>query len=238
MVKEAGLAAHLAYDDYERRSGLLRVLAIDASAASWGAGGRDELGDLATGQFRVVRVGPNEAVVARDGAATIDGQTYPLSIETTIQLSGHRLDPRLRWSTVVVNRGAAALVARLGVEWATTMLGGGGNPQAWWDLAGARGAHDGSGAAQGVSEVGQGNSWLGVDIRTSVEPAADAWYAPIETVSNSEAGFERVYQGSALLLSWPVSLPPTGRWSVTVEHHATVAIDLENPSARGLRTTG
>ena len=31
---------------------------------------------------------------------------------------------------------------------------------------------------------------------TTVDPAADAWWAPIETVSNSEDGFERVYQGS------------------------------------------
>ena len=39
------------------------------------------------------------------------------------------------------------------------------------------------------------------------EPA-DAWWAPVETISNSEAGFERVYQGSGLLLSWPLALAP------------------------------
>ena len=38
------------------------------------------------------------------------------------------------------------------------------------------------------------------------EPAADAWWSPIETVSNSESGFERVYQGSSLLFSWPLRL--------------------------------
>jgi alpha-amylase len=186
----------------------------------------------------VVRVGPNEAVVGRDGRATIDGHTFDLSIETTIQLSGGRLDPGIRWSTVVVNRSEETLVARLGVEWATTMLGGGGNPQAWWELAGVRGAHDGSGAAVGVERIAQGNTWLGVEIETRVEPAADAWYAPIETVSNSEAGFERVYQGSALLLSWPVSLPPWGRLRATIAHRATIETVPENPSARGLRTTG
>jgi hypothetical protein len=30
----------------------------------------------------------------------------------------------------------------------------------------------------------------------------------VETVSVSEAGFERIYQGTALLLAWPV--PPEG----------------------------
>jgi len=30
----------------------------------------------------------------------------------------------------------------------------------------------------------------------------------VETVSNSEAGFERLYQGSCLLLRWPLDLEP------------------------------
>jgi hypothetical protein len=35
-------------------------------------------------------------------------------------------------------------------------------------------------------------------------------------VSNSEDGFERVYQGSGLLLSWPVRLGRGERWSRTI----------------------
>ena len=82
-----------------------------------------------------------------------------------------------------------------------------------------------TGAATGVARIGQGNSWLGLAVETAVSPPADAWHAPIETVSNSEGGFERVYQGGALLLSWPVSIPPGGSWSASVEHRATVDVD-------------
>ena len=39
-----------------------------------------------------------------------------------------------------------------------------------------------------------------------MKPAEIAW-APVETVSLSEAGFERIYQGSALLFAWPLQLP-------------------------------
>jgi hypothetical protein len=53
-----------------------------------------------------------------------------------------------------------------------------------------------------------GNDAEGVEIRaTFQEPAEVAWY-PVETVSNSEAGFERQYQGSCLLLRWPLALAP------------------------------
>jgi 4-alpha-glucanotransferase len=225
QVKEAGLAAHLIYDDYERRSGLLRVLPRDATAASWGAGGLGDIGDFVSGPYRIVRLDQDRAVIARDARATIDGVAYPLSVETEIAVGGGRLDPSLRWSTTLRNEGETPFEARIGAEWALTMLGGGGNPQAWWEIGGERSGHDGSGASAGVERLGQGNSWLGLAVETVVSPPADAWHAPIETVSNSEAGFERVYQGSALLLSWPVRIEPGQSWSATVEHRASVDVD-------------
>ena len=105
------------------------------------------------------------------------------------------------------------------------MLGGGGNPAAWYEIGGERTAHDGSGAMVGVGTVRQGNDHVGVTVDTSVEPAADAWWAPIETISNSENGFERVYQGSALLLSWPLTLGPGKRRAFRVDHAVTTTRD-------------
>ncbi|HTK44812.1 MAG TPA: alpha-amylase/4-alpha-glucanotransferase domain-containing protein [Patescibacteria group bacterium] len=222
QVKEAGLAARLVYDEYERRSGLLRILPRDATPASWGAGGLGDLGDFVAGSFRIVRLDRDRAIIARDGSATVDGVAYPLSIETEVAVGGGRLDPTMRWTTTLRYMGERSVEVRLGSEWALTMLGGGGNPQAWWEVSGGRTGHDGTGAAAGVETLRQGNSWLGLEVDTTVSPAADAWYAPIETVSNSEAGFERVYQGSALLLSWLVRLAPGERWSATIEHRASV----------------
>jgi len=42
--------------------------------------------------------------------------------------------------------------------------------------------------------------------------AAKFWIAPIDTVSESEDGFERVYQGSQILAFCPVELAPGGEW--------------------------
>ena len=76
-----------------------------------------------------------------------------------------------------------------------------------------------------MTAVRQGNDHIGVTIDTSVEPAADAWWAPIETISNSENGFERVYQGSALLLSWPLTLGPGERRAFHVDHAVSTTRD-------------
>ncbi len=55
-------------------------------------------------------------------------------------------------------------------------------------------------------ELWFGNRYEGVTITVApTPPAAQKWF-PVETVSNSEAGFERVYQGSCLTQRWPLEL--------------------------------
>jgi alpha-amylase len=225
LVKEEGLSARLVYDDYERRSGLIRILPTDATAADWSAGGRGEFGDLATGPFRVAKLGDGEVVVVREGWAAQGGEDLPLAAQIRIRLGGTEREPTLTWSVLLEVLGDRPLRARVGVEWATTMLGGGGNPDAWWSIDGVESRHDAVREASGVTSIGQGNRWLRTSITSEISDAADAWIAPIETVSNSEAGFERVYQGSALLLSWPVNLPPGAKWSVRITHRVRVEED-------------
>ncbi|MEZ0240626.1 MAG: alpha-amylase/4-alpha-glucanotransferase domain-containing protein [Chloroflexota bacterium] len=241
-TKEAGLATHLVYDGYERRSALVRFLPLDQTAADWRAGGGADLGDFVDGASTLVELGPERAVVTRDGAVTVeaDGEPQAVRVEKQITLGGGRLDPTLEVHVSVENRSDVPLRARMGLEWATTMLGGGGNPAAWWDINGRRIRHDGAGSAASVERLDQGTDQLDLEIASTMTPAADAWWAPIETVSNSEEGFERVYQGSALLLSWPLQLEPGDSWSVAVDQRVKVNRDrgLETPSARGLRATG
>ena len=243
-VKELGLSERLVYDDYERRSGLVRFLPEDWTASDWAAGGRGDLADFVDGPFVLDRVDAEGAGMHRDGVVIVGDQPHELRVTKTLRLRGGRLDPRLELEVSVENRSNRELRARLGIEWAITMLGGGGNPQAWWEVDGGRLRHDIAGTTSAASIV-QGNDWLGVSLETRVDREGDLWWAPIETVSNSEDGFERVYQGSALLISWPVAIQPGASWATRMEHVVTIDGDRaegesapENPSARGLRAAG
>jgi 4-alpha-glucanotransferase len=233
-VKESGLAARLVYDDYERRSGLVRILPAHATPESWRAGGRGELGDFVAGAFQVDRLERDAVRVSRDGVAMVGGRSVPLRAEIELRLAGGRSGPRLDQMIALENRSNVQLDARVGSEWAITMLGGGGNPEAWWRIDGRQTSHDSSGAQTSIDELRQGNDWLHLVVRTLVEPQADAWFAPIETVSNSEAGFERGYQGSALLLSWLVRIGPGARWEARVGHE----VSLTMPTVEALRGFG
>jgi 4-alpha-glucanotransferase len=222
QVKEAGLAGRLVYDDYERRSGLIRFFAPEVTADTWNAGGRGELGDFVAAPFTIDRLVPDALRLSRDGTVAIGGRAHAVRLEVELRIDGGRLDPTLGQRVTIENRGSEALEARIGSEWAMTMLGGGGNPEAWWELDGERTSHDATRSSSGVGRLAQGNDWLGVALATQVEPQADVWIAPLETISNSEAGFERVYQGSALLLSWPIRLDPGERWAASVSHEASI----------------
>lgn len=55
------------------------------------------------------------------------------------------------------------------------------------------------------------DEWQRVKILLDARPSVDGWWiVPIETISQSESGFERVYQGSAILAVWKIE-PPAWR---------------------------
>jgi alpha-amylase len=225
MTKEAGLADQLHYDAYERRSGLVRLLSTDTTPEAWSTGEAAELGDAVDGAFEIDHLEMDRLVASR--AASIQTPDGPARIRVVkeLRLAGDRRSPTLELILTVQNRSDAQIEALLALEWTLTMLGGGGNPAAWWEMAGERTAHDVSGTAVGIGAFAQGNDYVGISVATTVSPSTTAWWAPVETVSNSEGGFERVYQGSGLLLSWPLALAPGESTEVSVVHTIATAHD-------------
>jgi 4-alpha-glucanotransferase len=232
MTKEAGLSKQLFYDAFERRSGLVRFLPLDTTPDSWATARATELGDAVESPYAVAQLTTDRLVVTRE-ATVSDGRggSAAVIVSKDIRIAGDRRSPTLSLEVTVTNRSDRVVEARLATEWTVTMLGGGGNPSAWIEVAGERAAHDTAGSADSVTSFGQGNSWIGVEVTTRLSDAADLWWAPVETVSNSEAGFERVYQGSGQLLSWPISLDPGATRTVSVRHDVSTDRDRAEEEA-------
>ncbi len=227
LIKERGLSDQLHYDPYERRSGLVRFLAPGTDPETWASAGADELGDAIDGPFEVERLELDRLVATRLARVRQPRSGAPSEVQVTkeLLLGGDRRHPTLDLVLTVENRSDRTLEALLGLEWTLTMLGGGGNPSAWWEVDGQRTGHDTHGAAASVSALAQGNDYVGVAVATSVSTPATAWWSPVETISNSESGFERVYQGSGLLLGWPLALSPGGTFSVRIHQAVATAVD-------------
>ena len=94
-----------------------------------------------------------------------------------------------------------------------TLLGGD-DPERFWDLP-DRGIPDldrqmkSRGVWEKVGEVRAIDRRSGFRMTFDLAPAADAWRFPLETVSQSEEGFERNYQGTVLAFVWPADLGPS-----------------------------
>jgi hypothetical protein len=240
LTKEPGLAAMLHYDPYERRSGLVRFLTRGTTPGAWATGQAVELGDAVEGRYELSTLELDRAVVTRDATLVVGGRPAVVRVTKEVVLGGDRGSPTLALTVTAENRSTRRIDAILGVEWTLTMLGGGGNPAAWLEVAGVRGTHDGEGVADSVTTLAQGNDAIGIAVATTVSKPADAWWAPVETISNSEGGFERVYQGSGLLLSWPISLAAGASRTVTIAHAVTTtrdrAVDERTPAREPAET--
>lgn len=88
-----------------------------------------------------------------------------------------------------------------------------------------------------ATDLGLVDEWLGIDVQWSTNRPTHVWTFPIETVSQSEGGFELVHQSVVLQPHWLVRGDGAGRWSVNMqltldtqqaerrmESHATVVV--------------
>ena len=115
---------------------------------------------------------------------------------------------RLRWE------GEEALVARWAVQWNLT-LSAGDAPGRYYRVAG-RPSLGSRGRVPAVHGLAMVDEWLGCELALRWANPADIAWAPVETVSLSETGFERIYQGSALLFAWPLRLLPGQTWETSL----------------------
>jgi hypothetical protein len=227
-TKEPGLAAFLRYDRHERRSGIVHLLPADGSTdgAAFVHATYEELGDLTESAFEPIVVAADRLVARRVGVIRTETGARPLVLDKTYRFGGDRLSPVLELEVAVANPGDEPVAFELAVEWNVNLLGGGHNPAAYYESeAGERTPHDVAGEAAAASAIAFGNDYEGVRIVARPEPPARLTWYPVETVSNSEGGFERTYQGSALLFRWPVSLAPGESRTFAVRFVVTQTID-------------
>jgi alpha-amylase len=187
-VKEPGLTQYLFYDDHERRSGLVRVLGKDGA----------EVGDFVNGAWELEQASESSAVLVRTAG--------DLTVRKRVVVDGGRLEGSLSVGVEVVYSSDRQFAGELELEWNVNLMGGGGNTQAYYRWATDDARHDTDGAVKAGVGLSFGNEYEGVDIAAEPEPPAAQEWLSVDTVSNSEAGFERMHQGSCLIQRWPLSL--------------------------------
>jgi hypothetical protein len=109
---------------------------------------------------------------------------------------------------------------RFGVEFNVGMLAGTAHDR-YYEIEGRRPADPrlaSIGEDRLISRVRLVDEWLGVEAALGFSLPATFWRFPIETVSLSESGFERLYQSSVLIPHWSLRLDARAEWVVEIRH--------------------
>ncbi len=211
-VKEAGLEARLFQDVYRRGSLIDHALASEVQFEQFVAATLPEVADLAGARY--VWTQEDEGVRLERTTPLLVPGTPRLHVVKRIRLAGDTLSADYE----LVVDGPEPAEFTFGVELAVNFQAGDA-PDRYFEVPG-RVLEDrrlvSAGALDAVQRVDLVDEWLKLRACLETRGAARVWRMPIETVSNSESGFERVFQGSAVMFQWPLHLEPGRPWTVRV----------------------
>jgi len=202
--KEPGLEKLLRYDRWARHSFRLLLFPPERSQED----------------YEKLRLGENEAIAA--GAYEVGEATAAkinLTTETpdgawkagkTFSFSAPEKSFRIVCDVAVEHAGKLPVTMDVGLELVVNFLAPDA-PDRYIEVGGKRNPMRWSGAAV-ASELRLVDEWQKVSVTVQAQGARDYWVAPVETISESEEGFERIYQGSQVLAVWPVEFQPGRAW--------------------------
>ncbi|MCG8583179.1 MAG: DUF1926 domain-containing protein [Pirellulales bacterium] len=225
VFKQADLDQRLQYDAHPRKSLIDHFWDADATLESVLTGTAAERGDFVGGVYdaRLRRKQDrSQAVLSRQGNA----HGIPLKITKGITVEAGSGTLEIAYMLEGLPRESRL---HFGVELNFAGLPAGADDRFFYDRdeqrLGDLGTRLDVPATQGVGLVDQ---WLGVDVGLAFSRPSGLWTFPIETVSQSEAGFELVHQSVVVMPHWIVEPDAEGRWTVTI----TMVIDTEKAESR------
>jgi hypothetical protein len=214
-VKEEGLQYHLLYDWYTRGSLLDHFLGSGVDLASFMRSEYYEAGDFVLGGYGVKTHKANGkavAVLERDGSVT------GLGVKLKKELSLRGAAPEFTVRYTITNLSNEELNTSFGPEFNFSLLAGEAHDR-YYDIPGHvldKSNLASSGETNNVGQVALVDEWLKLKLSLVFSRPAVLWRAPVETVSQSEAGFERVYQSSMVMPIWRISLRPGASWETEI----------------------
>ncbi len=221
-TKEHNLDQYLVVDRYRRSSLIDHFLPQGLPLTDFAAARFEDLGNFVEQPYATT-VEQTEAgttvTMRRDGRVLRPGALSPLPVLIKKTLFLPINEEKLIVYYTIENKGQARLHTNFASEWNINLLGGGGNEQAYYSIPGQQlsNSHfDSTGEVDHVQTFHIGNTWLQQDMRFELSTEATLWRFSIETVTGSEAGFERTHQGSCVTFIWPLTLEAAQTWSIEI----------------------
>ena len=219
-VKEPGLERLLRYDHWRRHSFRLLVFPEGKQLGDYSALHLGEAPAPAGAAFDVKRVSSSGAELETE--VSLDPVAACHRVRCAKRFGFHTSEEGFSaGATVQLSLlDGAAVRCRAGIELVVNLLAPA-SPDRYIAFGDQRHPLGWEGIVPG-GELRLVDEWRKVATEIIAPGAEEFWIAPIETVSESEDGFERVYQGSQILAVWPLELAPGNEvWEARAELRVT-----------------
>jgi alpha-amylase len=212
ILKQEGLERLLVYDRHPRKALVDHFLPLDTSIDQVVSSFDDiERGDFVMGAYlSKVHRSSDRVSLTMDRSGWVDGRS--IKLRKTIGLSAGSA-----WIDVIYFLEDVPMETPLhfAVEINIASMAGHADDRYYRDAAGQRlGMLDVRLDLSEQAGISLTDEWLGLSVGLEWSKSAGLWCLPVETVSQSEGGFERVYQSSAVIPHWIVTADASRRWEV------------------------
>jgi len=214
VCKQEGLHERVQYDHHLRKMLIDHFYPLDADLQQVAGGTAEELGDFVHAAFEArLRRNPDriQLQMIREGIA--DGAEVRITKGVTIEAGSPALEIAYYLENLPGDRplhfGCEFNLAGLPAQADDRYFYAPGSDHlghlgTWLDLPSAE-------------SIGLVDHWLGIDVQLAANRPAGIWTFPIETVSQSEGGFELVHQSVVLQPHWIIQPTHDRTWSVTMK---------------------
>ncbi|HLI29764.1 MAG TPA: alpha-amylase/4-alpha-glucanotransferase domain-containing protein, partial [Terriglobia bacterium] len=205
--QEANLSVTLRYDRYSRHSFRAYLFPRHKNWQDFDLLSLDECAELAGGLWKLGEISRENGSFELRKTATVgsDGREGNVRVVKSFTTRSDDLIYAIACNLTLSTTGPARLPStRLGVEMVFNLLAPN-SPDRYFLSGKDRHPLEFRGELAG-SQLALVDEWQHVEIALEAPGATGWWVVPIETVSQSESGFERVYQGSAIMAVWDVEI--------------------------------
>ena len=229
--KQPDLDKKIAYDQWARKSLVDHFMQPGLSFEDFYKG-NGIVGDFAHSTYEAsIRRGDSEIALEMRGRG--DVSVHSAEVRKTVIISKDRPNELvIQYQLFGLPAGD---IIHFGSEFNFATMPGGASDRYYYDSTGVQlGTLDSVQQLDDVERIGLVDEWQGLDVSLEVSQNATLWAFPIETISQSESGFELVHQSVAVVPHWEFVVPESGTWTVDIR----LVMDTSLARARQLGDIG
>lgn len=229
VFKQEGLEQLLQYDRYPRKTLVDHFYDADAKLIDVKNGVAAERGDFAALPYDAkLRRGAGKIQVQLRREGNAWGVPLTMTKGITLFAGSHALEV-----TYLIEGLPPGRPFHFAVEFNFAGMPAGANDRFFYDVNCHRLGHLGTQQDIASSDyIGLIDQWLGVNVQLTANRPSGLWCFPVETVSQSESGFESVHQSVCVMPHWTVQGDVEGKWSVSMDLVVTCEHEPNSRSAQ------